>query len=169
MFSNNFDEDAIAAMTDMYFIKASSLHTILWQQWLRWCRYKDEWDSLCFENNLFSTEQGHPCEGGSSYGPSPLLHIALNSPYPISKIENNRKKHSKIIKLFKENNSYKLKYIVMYLIQLNICIILLLYLLFHLAQHLYHHHVNKQCWKDGRYHHIHQCHFQAYLHWYHHQ
>ena len=32
-------------------------------------------------NKLFSTKQGQPREGGSSYGPSPP-HITLNSPIP---------------------------------------------------------------------------------------
>ena len=79
---HDHDEDAIAMPNHMYFIKASSLRTILiWQQWwhVEWW-YKGEWASFGFKNNLFSTEQGQPCEGGRSFGPSPSPHITLNSP-----------------------------------------------------------------------------------------
>ena len=33
-----------------------------------------EWASLGFKNILFSTKQGQPHEGWSSYGPSPPSH-----------------------------------------------------------------------------------------------
>jgi hypothetical protein len=45
-------------------------------------------------NKLFSTEQGQPREGGSSYGPPPPPLTSLSIPqYPIYKIDNKQKQH----------------------------------------------------------------------------